>query len=110
MAIADDGGYTGETSYFLGSALSVAAGDDDAGAGIEAVSAPDVSASFAVGLGGNAAGVDDNRFGFGLLSFGGARVSQERRDGFAIGAGGAATKVLDVEGRGHSVSLVELGG
>ena len=71
------------------------------------MSPTDVDARFAIGFSSDAAGIDDHHIGFADSILGGAVRAQESRYGFAIGAGGAATKVFDVEGRGHRVSLAE---
>ena len=90
-----------------GSALSVATGCDDAGCGIVAVGAADICASFAIGFGGDAAGVDDDHVGFGCMAFGGSGVAKKSGYRFSVGTGGAATEVFDVEGGRHRVSLTE---
>ena len=65
MAVADDGGYSGERGEFGGSALCVASCGDDAGLRVLAMGAADVGAGFAVGLSGDAAGVDNDHVCFG---------------------------------------------
>ena len=77
MAVADDGGDAGDGGQFFRSALGVAAGCDDAGCGVKAVGAADVGAGFAVGFGGDAAGVDDDHIGFGWLAL--VESSETRR-------------------------------
>ena len=80
VAVADDGGDARDGGEFFWGALGVATGGDDAGCGVEAMRAADVSAGFAVGFGSDAAGVDDDHIGFGGLAFVGARGAQiERR-------------------------------
>ncbi len=103
MAVADDGSHAGEVGQFLRSALGIAASGDDAGLGVEAMRAADVGAGFAVGFGGDAAGVDDDHIGDGLRAFGRSGSAQESGDRFAVGAGGAAAEVFDVEGGRHRV-------
>lgn len=56
----------------------------------------------AVGLGGDAAGVDDDHISSGGAFFGKAGGTERVVDGFAIGAGGAATEMFDVEEQGHA--------
>jgi hypothetical protein len=72
--------------------------------------AADVSASFAVGFGSDAAGVDDDHIGCVGLVVVHSGIAEESGDGFAVGAGGAATEVFDVEGGWHRVSLAEVAG
>ena len=66
-----------------------------------AVGAANVSAGFAVGFGGDAAGVDDDYIGFGGKALGGTGIAKKSGYGFAVGAGGAAAEVFDVEGGRH---------
>ena len=108
VAVADDGGDTWDVGEFFRSALSVAAGGDDAGFGVEAVGAANVGAGFAVGLGGDAAGVDDDHIGFVRLAVFHSGVAEESSDGFAVGAGGATAEVFDVEGGRHGSSLADV--
>ncbi len=89
--------------------MSVAAGGDDAGFGVEAMGAADVCAGFAVGFGGDAAGVDDDHIGLVGLVVVHTGIAEESGDGFAVGAGGATAEVFDVEGGWHRVSLAESG-
>lgn len=97
VAVAENGGDAGERGQFLRGALGVAAGDDDAGQGVAAMGAADEGARGAVGLGGDAAGVDKNELGaVGDLKRM-ARGAEARGNGFAIGSGGAATEVLNVK-------------
>ena len=105
VAVADDGGDTGNFGQLLRGALRVAAGDDDARRGAAAMDAADVGAGFAIGFGGDATGVDDDDVGFdgglGLT----AGSFQLRGDGFAVGAGSAAAEVFDVEAGRHDSSV-----
>jgi len=97
VAVADDGGDAGDCGQFVWGALGIATSDDDAGLGVEAVGTADEGAGGAVSLGGDAAGVDDDDFGFvgvRLVEAGGAQATA---DGFAIGAGGSASEVFHVE-------------
>ena len=68
VAVADDGGDAGEDCQFFSGALGIAASGDDTGCGVEAISAADVGAGFAIGLGGNAACVDNDHIGLGGLA------------------------------------------
>ena len=70
MAVAYDGSHAGKVGQFLRSALGVTARSDDASLGVQAMRAADVGAGFAVGFGGDAAGVDDDYIGEGLRAFG----------------------------------------
>ena len=110
MAVADDGGDAGEIGELFRSALCVATGGDDARFGVEAMRAADVGAGFAVGFGGDAAGVDYDHIGSVGLMLRGVGGTQKRGDCFAVGAGGAAAEVFDVEGVRHGSSLAELAG
>ena len=72
MAVSDYGGDAGKRGQFLRCALGVAAGGDDAGIWIVAVSAADEGAGFAVSFGSDAAGVDDDYIGLGGEALGGS--------------------------------------
>ena len=63
VAVADDGVDCGEGGEFLGGALGVAAGDDDAGVGVLAADAAEVRAGLAVGFGGDAACIYNDNIG-----------------------------------------------
>ena len=73
MAIADYGGDARNRGKFLGGPLGVAASGNNAGCRVEAMGAANVGASFAVGFGGDATGVDDDHIGFGGLALVGVR-------------------------------------
>ena len=60
MAVADDGGNSGQCRQFFRGALSIATGSNDVGLGIDTVCAPDAGTSFAVSFCSDAAGVDDD--------------------------------------------------
>ena len=97
MAVTDDGIHFGKGGEFLGGALCVAARDDDPGFRVLAAYAAEVCARLAIGFGGYAAGVYNNNIGRGRGC--GDRKSplaQAGGDGFAVGAAGAAAKVLHV--------------
>jgi hypothetical protein len=108
VAVADYGGDSGECGNLVGSALGIAARGDDAGLGVLPVGASDVSAGFAISFGSDAAGVDDDHIGFGGKACGSSGGAQESGYCLTVGARGATTEVLDVEGSGHKVSLAEL--
>ena len=109
MAVADNGGDAWNVGEFFRSALGVATGGDDARFGVEAMGAADVGAGFAVGFGGDAAGVDDDHIGLVGLVVVRSGIAEESGDGFTVGAGGATAKVFDVEGGWHGFSLSESG-
>jgi hypothetical protein len=109
VAVTDHRRDAGKAGEFFRSALGVAAGGNDAGAGIDAVGAANESTGFPVGFGSNAAGVDDNYVRVGWPAFFETSGPQEAGDSFAIGARGAATEILDVKRRRHGFSLAELG-
>src|ERR1700752_2060173 len=98
MRIADDLGDAGDGGVFLGGALGVASGDDDLGVGILAVDAADGGAGIVIGGGGDGAGIEHDEFGAG----GGGRARESlllklALDRGAVGLGGAASEILDVE-------------
>jgi len=97
MAVADDGGDAGHGCQFLGRALRIAARDDDAGGRIAAMGAADEGAGRAIGLGGDAAGIDDDDIGSQGLAL--AEGAQAGGDGLTVCARGAAAEVLDVKVR-----------
>ncbi len=63
VRIADHESHAGESRDFLGRALGVAAGDDDARLGLRAMDAADGLAKLVVGGGGDGAGVQDDEVG-----------------------------------------------
>ena len=67
MRVSDDQGYAFDGGQFLGGALGVAAGDQDAGSRMVAMNFSDGLAHFVVGGGGHGAGVehDQSRVGSG---------------------------------------------
>jgi hypothetical protein len=109
VAVANNRGDAGNAGQFFRGALGVAACGNDAGAGIEAVGAANECTCFAIGFGGNAAGVDHDYIGVGWRAFFETGGAQETGDCFSIGACGAATEILDVKRRRHGFSLAELG-
>lgn len=66
--------------------------------------AADVGAGGTIGLGGDAAGVDDDQAGIGRLGDGVAGGAQTAAERFAVGARGPATEMLDVKAR-HEISV-----
>lgn len=109
VAVADNGGDTGDGGQLFRSALGVATGCDDTCCGVKAVGAADVGARFAIGFSGYAAGIDDDHVGFCWLALVDVRDAEKRGDGFAVSAGSTATEVLDVEGKRHDSSLAGCG-
>jgi len=105
VGIADDVGDAGERREFFGRALCVAAGDHDLGGGIVGMKFADGVAGLGIGGCGDSAGVDDDNVS-GLRGAGkeAATVEELAFDGGAVGLGGAAAELLDVEG-GHGDSL-----
>jgi len=100
VGIADDPGNARECGEFFGSALGVAAGDDKAGGGILAVNLANGVASLSVGGSGYGAGVEDYDGGRCWIGGGAATTIEELAfDSGAVGLGGAAAELLDVEGR-----------
>jgi hypothetical protein len=97
VAVADDGVDFGEGGEFLGGALGVAAGNDDAGGRVLAANAAEVSAGLAVGFGGDAAGVYNYDISRGR-GFSGRKTALAQVGGYslAIGAAGAAAEVFNV--------------
>jgi len=105
VRIADDLGDAGDGGDFFGSALGVASRDDDLGVGILAVDAADGGAGIVIGGGGDGAGVEHDEFGAGD---GGSAVEslllELALDRGAVGLGGAASEILDVESS-HGTSV-----
>ena len=87
MAVAYDGGDAFDGGEFLRGALGVTACDEDAGFRVEAMGAADVGAGFAVGFGGDRAGVDDDDFGLRHGVRCESRCVETLGDGFAVSAG-----------------------
>jgi hypothetical protein len=85
--------------------LRVAAGDDDLRGGIYGVELADGVASLGIGGGGYGASVQDYYVGstWGICQ-GAAAIEELAFDGGAVGLGGAATELFDVES-GHGESL-----
>ena len=98
VRIADDLGDAADGGDFFGGALGVASGDDDLGVGILAVDAADGGTGIVIGGGGDGAGIEYNEFGF-TRSGGGIEslLLELALDRGAVGLGGAASEILDVE-------------
>jgi hypothetical protein len=100
VGIADDPGNARECGEFFGSALGVAAGDDKAGGGILGVNLANGVAGLSVGGGGYRAGIEDDDGGRGGIGDRTASTIEELAlDSGAVGLGGTAAELLDVEGR-----------
>lgn len=106
VGVADDLGYARQGGDFFWGALGVASGDDDLAVGILTVDAADGSSGIVVGGSSDRASIQDDDFGAG-----GASVTLEAAllelalDGGAIGLGGAASEILDIEScHGSSVT------
>ena len=100
MRVANDVRDTGEGGKVLWGALGVAAGDDDARGGIARVDFADGVAGLGIGGRGDGAGVDDDVVGrVGRLDGRAAAIEELAFDGGAVGLGGAAAELLEVEGR-----------
>jgi len=98
VGIAYDPGDAGERGEFLGRALGVAAGDDDLSLRILGVYFADGVAGLGVGGGGDCTGVDNDDFGRGTVAGGRiAAVAELTLESGAVGLGGAAAELLDVE-------------
>jgi hypothetical protein len=98
MRVADDLRHAGQGGEFLGRALRVATGHDDAGLRILSVYPTDGSASILIGRGRDRAGVQHDNFSF--CQLGGAIESSLLElplDGGAVGLGRATTKILYVK-------------
>jgi hypothetical protein len=100
VGIADDPGDAWEGGEFFGSALGVAAGDDEAGRGILGVKLANRVACLSVGGSGYRARVENNDGGRCWIGRGSAATIEELAfDSGAIGLRGAAAELLDVEAR-----------
>lgn len=101
VGIADDEGNAREGGKFFRSTLGVTACDEDFGGGILRVDFADSVAGLRVGRGCNGAGVDYHEFGVVRRGGGDAAAIEELAfDRGAVGLGGAAAELFDVEG-GH---------
>jgi hypothetical protein len=106
MAVADDGNHARKAGQFLRRALRVAASSHNASFGIDSIGATDKSASFAIGLRGDAASIHYNHVGLCGFAFAKPCRAQETGDSFSIGTRRAATEILDVKGCSHDFSLL----
>jgi hypothetical protein len=95
VAVANDGEDAGQRRNFLGSALGVAAGDDDADARILTLGAADIGAGVPVRFGGDGAGVHHDDIGMlGIDGRGGTEAFQLCGDGVAVRLTGATTEIF----------------
>ncbi len=100
MGIADDPGDAGKGGQLFGSALGIAASDDDADMGVGGAKLADGVASLGVGGGCDGARVDDDDVSSG--GRGGRRettVEQLPLEGGTIGLRGATTELFDEKSR-----------
>ena len=101
VGVADDPGNARKGSKLFGSALSVAAGDDDAGAGIGGVELANGVAGLGVGGGGDRTSIDHDDVGVrGFARRSKAAFEELALEGGAISLSGAAAELFDVKG-GH---------
>ncbi len=101
VRIADDPGDAGEGGQLFGSALGVAASDDETDGGIGGAKFSDGVSGLGVGGGGDGASVDDDDVGTGGRGGNGtAAVEQLALEGGAVGLRGATTELFDEES-GH---------
>jgi hypothetical protein len=99
VGVAYDEGNAREDGDFLGRALSVTAGYEDACGRISRMNLADSVASLGVSGGGNSAGVKDYNVGLGSVgSRNRALVAELPFDGRAVGLGCPATELFDKEG------------
>src|SRR5258708_38328273 len=110
VGIAHHVGYAGESGEFFGSALSVAAGDDNFGGGIGGVEFADGGAGLRVVGGGQGAGVQGDYVGgvWGVCKRA-AAFEELRLDGGTVGLGGAVTQFLDGKAGQRSNKLTRSG-
>ena len=102
MRVADDEGDAGQGRDFFGSALRVAAGDNDAHGGIGSMDFADGVTGLRIGSGGDRAGIEHDDVRDVRLRCGNATlIAQLAFDGRAVGLRGAAAELFDVEG-GHA--------
>jgi len=99
VAVAYHRGDSGEPGNFLGRALCIAAGDDNARLRIDAVGPPNECTCRPICLGRYAARVDDDHIGFRGLLLAVAGGAQPAADRFAIRAGGPATEMFHMKAR-----------
>ncbi len=96
---------------FLGGALRIASGNQDAGSGVQAMNAPDGRTRVVIGRRGDRTGVQHHDLGLGRG--GGTRqslIGQLAFNGCAIGLGGAAPEVFYIEtAHGSIISALGVG-
>ena len=100
MGVADDAADAGESGQFFWSTLGVAPGDDDAGGRACGVNFADSVAGLGVSGGRDGAGVEDDDVSALRGCRGAATIEELAFDGGAVGLGGSAAELFDVEG-GH---------
>jgi hypothetical protein len=99
VRVADYPAYARERGNLFGGALRVTAGDYDLAGGILPVNTADGGARVLVGRGGHRAGIQDYDFGLrGTLGPLQAALAELALDGGSVSLGGAAAKILYVEG------------
>ena len=99
VRVPDNEGDTGESGDFFGSALGVAAGDEDARGRIGRVDFADGVAGLDIGGGSDCACVDNHDVGRGSIWSGSAALFAELAlNCRAISLGGPATELFDVKG------------
>jgi hypothetical protein len=104
MRIADYGGYAGERRDFLGSALGVASGDDNFRERVLTLYAADGGARVLIGGVRDRARIQNHEVGLRGGYTGQAAAFELTFERDAVGLGGAASEVFDVEG-GHGTVL-----
>jgi len=101
VGVANNESDAGDSGEFFGSALGVAAGDDDFPRRVGSVGFADGVAGLGVGGGGDGAGVEDDDVGVRCRRCRGTATIEELAfDGGAVSLGGAAAELLDVK-RAH---------
>lgn len=106
VGISDDEGDAGEGGDFFGSALSVAAGDENFCGGILRMNFADGVASLGVGRGSDSAGVDDDKFGVNRRNRRGTSAAEKLAlDGSTVGLRGTAAELFDVERRHGEIRI-----
>jgi hypothetical protein len=108
LGIANDPGHTGKSCEVFRGALGVTAGDDDTSGGILRVDFADGVAGLSVGGSGDRTGVYDYEIRRGCFGDGAATAFEQLAlEGRAVGLGGAAAELLDVEGLHREQSIAE---
>jgi hypothetical protein len=108
VRIANDPGHTGKSCEVFRGALGVTAGDDDTSSGILSVDFVDGVAGLSIGGSGDRTGVYDYEIRPGCFGDGAATaLEQLALKGGAVRLGGAAAKLLNVEGLHREQSTAE---